>query len=63
MTDFIRYKQRKSEQKASSVQDALDRFEGFLNQEELKGRNGREDQMNVMGMLNAFGNLRKELRK
>ena len=61
MTDFNQYKQRKAEEKASSVQDVLDRFEGFLNQEELKGRNGYEDQMDVMGMFKAFGNLRKEV--
>lgn len=61
MIDFNQYKQRKAEEKSSSVQDALGRFEGFLNQEELKGRNGHEEHMNVMGMFTAFGNLRKEI--
>ena len=61
MTDFNQYKQRKAEEKSSSVQDALGRFEGFLNQEELKGRNGHEDQMDVMGMFTTFGNFRKEM--
>lgn len=61
MTDFNQYKQRKAEEKSSFVQDALGRFEGFLNQEELKGRNGHEDQMDVIGMLTAFGNFRKEI--